>query len=464
MELSRSLVGPYTRDENGPLPMRAVSRQIQDISSELSKDIHKKPRVIILSGLRGVGKTTILFQTIRHLLENGMKEDDVVFISMDRASFSGKNIRDLVGEYERNIVRGGLISTQRGIIFMIDEAQYSQKWDLQIKTLTDEAPNVVFIVTGSSALELSISPDLSRRSLSISVEPLNYLEYLQIRSRKGELVGMESDAMIRIMRAEDATSALDIFESKMENIRKQLRHLGGHSPGALDDYILYGGLPFSIGHRDSGQQLYDMIRRVIEKDVPLIGEHDSRILRSIPVLIGMLAPSPDISLNSISRDIDGLSISSVRAVLDTLKKCRLIFEVEKVGSPRSSLRSDTRKYFSSSCLASSVLSSMGRDPRQYMGQLVETSVASLIRTGTSEASSMSLRYKKGKGMADLVVQEIDQSVSIEIGSGRKGGGPVQLRKTMRETSSKFGILICDVKRAELNRDILKIPLKEFLCL
>ncbi|MCK5772260.1 MAG: ATP-binding protein [Thermoplasmata archaeon] len=278
------------------------------------------------------------------------------------------------------------------------------------------------------------------------------------------MTDVKSDALVRILRAEDAEKAYDIFESEMEPIRKQLRRLGGHSPGALDDYILHGGLPFSIGHMDPAQQLYEMIRRVIEKDVPLIGEHDSRTLRSIPALIGMIAPSPDISLNSISRDIDGLSISSVRAVLDTLKRCRLIFEVEKVGSPRSSLRSDTRKYFPSSSLAAAVLSSMGRDPRQYTGQLVETAVSSLIKRGISGTNSMSLRYMKGRGMADLVVEDIDLHISIEIGSGRKGDGPVQLRKTMRETSSKFGILICDVQRPELNNNILKLPLREFLCL
>ncbi len=207
-----------------------------------------------------------------------------------------------------------------------------------------------------------------------------------------------------------------------------------------------------------------MIRRVIEKDVPLIGEHDSRTLRSISALIGMLAPSPDISLNSISRDIEGLSISSVKAIVETLKRCRLIFEVNKVGSQSSSLRSDTRKYFSSSCLAAAVLSSMGRDPRQYFGQLVETAVASLIKRSISKVNSMSLRYTKGKGMADLVVADIGGHISIEIGSGRKGDVPVQLKKTMRETSSKFGILTCNVQRPELEKDILKLPLKEFLCL
>ncbi len=122
MELSRSLLGPYTEDAEGPLPIRTVSRQVQILSSELIKDIYRKPRVIILSGLRGVGKTTILFQTIRHLLLNGMTEDDIVFLSMDRASFSGKNIRDLVGEYEKSVIKNGLVSTKRGIIFMIDEA------------------------------------------------------------------------------------------------------------------------------------------------------------------------------------------------------------------------------------------------------------------------------------------------------------------------------------------------------
>ena len=461
MSLERPLMKAYTQDIRGMLPVREIARRVGDRCISLSRDPSLKPRVIILTGLRGVGKTTILFQTMERLLKEDKELDDVVYFSMDRASLSGATIRDLVEDYEKNILGDHLVSSSDTKFFMIDEAHYSKDWDLQVKTLTDEAPNVAFIVSGSSSLELSKSPDLARRSVSVNVPPLDYMEYLLIKTRR-EIKGYESVKIGDLLIEDDPEETIESFENSINRIRKNLRELNGYSPGYLENYILKGGLPYSVDVSDPYEIIYDTIRRVLERDVPLIGKHDTNTLRSIPTLIGMIAPSPDISMNSLSRDIEGISIKSIRSILDTLYRSGLIFEVEHFGSVKKSLRIDTRKYFASSSLSSSILHSMGGDPLRYMGSLVETATSStLYRSGST---SFCVKYIKGKGLADFIVKTPSGNVAFEVGYGKKDNGMRQLKNTMKRVSCSYGILIADIPDLSLERDIIKIPLREFFCL
>jgi len=462
INLSRSLMKVYIEDGFGPLPSRPVTEKVKRICSGLASDIHSRPRVMVLYGLRGVGKTTLMFQTMKHLIDTGVPEDDIIYFSMDRATFSGSSIRDIVSDFERTIIRDNLVSTGRPLFFFIDEAHYSYNWDLQIKTLTDEAPNVVLIVSGSSALSMNLSPDLSRRSYSLNIPPLNYLEHLRVKERKVPLNIDDINLVPKLVLSEDADEAFKVYEREIQDVRKQLRDLRGHAPGALERYVLEGGLPSSFGTLDPFERIYDTVRRIIERDVPLMGDHDTGTLRSIPRLIGMLAHSPDISMSSLSRDIEGMSITTVRNVLDTLRKAGLLFEIELLGGIRKTLRADTRKYFSSSCLAASIIRSMGREPSQYMGALVETSAASIIYRGSPPACA--LRYHRGRGMADLVIAHNSGNTSVEIGLGKKDKGVLQIRRTMRETSSKYGILICGTHGPEVKDNVLSLPLRVFLCL
>ena len=464
MDLSWVLMKRYTEDEKGELPVRYRSRKIIEIADKLLKDPSMSPRVVLLNGLRGVGKTTTLFQMMRSLEGNGVDRDDILYFSMDRASLSGLDIRDIIEMYENKVLRNHMASVDRTIFILIDEAHYSPKWDLQIKTLSDEAPNAVFIATGSSALEITTSADLSRRSLLRTIPPLSFIEYLEIKTRKEKTIKNNPKTFTSLFNKDNAESALETYENNVSDTRKVIRSLGGSSPGNLDYYVFHGGLPFSVNSMDPPQQIYEMVRKIIEKDVPLAGDHDTGTLRNIPRVLGIMSGSPDISLNSMARDIDGLSTTSVRALLDTLERTGLIFEVKKTGGTSNTLRSDTRKYFISSSITSAIQSSMGNDPRSAMGAIIETAAVSTIKRNLSENPAMNIKYMKGSGMADLILEYGDKNISVEIGSGKKVKGPRQLKKTIAKSGSDYGILVSSREEVEVAENILTIPIREFLSL
>ena len=64
----------------GKFEEKTIPRKIY--LNEIFKNIKSK-EIIFLTGLRRIGKTTILMQVIKQFLENKMKPEDILFIRLD---------------------------------------------------------------------------------------------------------------------------------------------------------------------------------------------------------------------------------------------------------------------------------------------------------------------------------------------------------------------------------------------
>ena len=115
--------------------MSSVNRLLKD---KLTYWLNKR-KVLVLTGARQVGKTTLLkdlFEGQQMLWLNG--DDPAVRTRLDNISLSG--IKDLVGGYQ---------------IVVIDEVQRILNPGILLKMMIDNFPEVQFVATGSSALEIS---------------------------------------------------------------------------------------------------------------------------------------------------------------------------------------------------------------------------------------------------------------------------------------------------------------------
>ena len=115
--------------------MSSVNRLLKD---KLTYWLNKR-KVLVLTGARQVGKTTLLkdlFEGQQMLWLNG--DDPAVRTRLDNITLSG--IKDLVGGYQ---------------IVVIDEVQRILNPGILLKMMIDNFPEVQFVATGSSALEIS---------------------------------------------------------------------------------------------------------------------------------------------------------------------------------------------------------------------------------------------------------------------------------------------------------------------
>ncbi len=458
------LMKDYTFDSKGPLPKRIALSAVRKSLDTVLEAGTGQPRVILITGLRGVGKTTIMFQLMQEKLERGWPADKVLYLPMDQALLSGKTIIDLFGDYERSVVRGLLSKVEGRFIFFIDEVQYSPQWDLQIKVLSDSIPNAVFLVSGSSAVQMDISADLARRATVHVVNPLSFLEQLLLPKRtvidEDTLNGYSSC----LFDPKVPDELMSTYPDASRPLVGMLREGGGYDPGALEWFLTDGGMPWISTDESDRRRMYDIVERIVEKDLPKIGKHDPHTLRAVPRILSLIAPSPDISNNSISNDIDSVGLTSVRRVMETLVRSQLIYEVPSLGSVRSAGRNETRKYFSSPGLASAIIDATGFDPRRYLGPLAECAVVSVLERYIQNKPGAGLFYVPGKGQSDLVLELGGRRMVLEVGMGRKDDGYGQVSRSMRIAGSDLGIIVSDSGALERRRNVVKVPMREFLCL
>ncbi|MEM0117872.1 MAG: AAA family ATPase [Conexivisphaerales archaeon] len=137
-----------------------------------------KRQITILTGLRQVGKTTILYQIIEELLKK-VNERNILYYSFEE---KGERVKDVLETYERSVLRKTLYEAGKLYIFL-DEVQYSPDWVGTVKRFYDLYPNIKFYLSGSSFLLLSENAlkSLAGRFFFVEVYPLTFREFLQLR-------------------------------------------------------------------------------------------------------------------------------------------------------------------------------------------------------------------------------------------------------------------------------------------
>ena len=140
-------------------------------------------KIIVLPGLRGVGKTTLILQAYEYLLkEKNIPPNNVLYISFDDLNDLVEcNIRQMVEVYLKNIFHANLRNLDEKVFIFVDESQIDKKWASSGKVIYDKSYNIFMIFTGSSALHLERSDDLARRMRKKSITPLNYTQHLKLK-------------------------------------------------------------------------------------------------------------------------------------------------------------------------------------------------------------------------------------------------------------------------------------------
>jgi hypothetical protein len=145
----------------------------------------KERQILIITGLRRVGKTTLLYQTIEKLLETE-NPSRILYFSFEEVSANPKEVLEY---YEKKILRKPFEEVDKAFIFF-DEIHYVENWPSILKQFYDLYPNLKFYVSGSSSLLLSKEAleKLAGRFFFLELKPLTFFEFLGMKGvRKAKL-------------------------------------------------------------------------------------------------------------------------------------------------------------------------------------------------------------------------------------------------------------------------------------
>jgi predicted AAA+ superfamily ATPase len=150
----------------------------REIYKQLQKYM-RLPQILAFTGLRRVGKTTLMYKIVEDFIKDGFSPRNIVYFSFDE--FKESELRDVIKEYEE-LMEKDLRKGKYMILF--DEIQKLQDWENQLKSIYDAFKNnIKIIVSGSESLFIrkKSKETLAGRMFEFKVEPLLFREFLYFK-------------------------------------------------------------------------------------------------------------------------------------------------------------------------------------------------------------------------------------------------------------------------------------------
>ena len=426
-------------------------------------------RYLVLPGLRGVGKTTILYQLYDYLLkEKDISQNQILYLSCEnlneRFKFKILEVLECFLKYHHNST---LRTLDKKIFLFIDESQYDYNWALSGKIIYDSSNKIFMIFTGSSALNLEYNADSARRLLKRNVTPLNFRQYLMLKYNfSHEKI---SDALTDLIFKGEVEKAME-YERE---INSSIYNIEGFSDNEWNDFLHYGGFPLSFYDKNlnyTSSRLKDIVRKVVMSDMNTIGSISSESqINTIRLLNFLALQKPgDVSQNKIANYLD-TSSSNIKNILDVLEKTHLLFHIEPYSGANARANKSWQYYFATPSIMHAINLKFGFSSislSEYEGILLETLVASnLVNLKNSEKffefSIFYDTYKvKSKCVDFIVKKEFDDIIPIEVGHGKKDTS--QIKDAIRRYKASYGIIISDTtKTIEKVDNVIFVPINTF---
>jgi hypothetical protein len=194
------------------------------------------PQVLALTGLRRVGKTTLMLKITEDSINSGFDPQRIIYFSFDE--FREVALRAVVKEYERIMEKN---PREGKYLLLLDEIQKLTDWEEQLKRMYDTfGKNIKIIISGSESLLIKrkSKETLAGRLFSFKVEPLTFKEYLNFRGIYLKPVGLYENELSKLFGEFTITLGFPELANTKEKdvIRKYIKE-------SIVDKIVYRDIP-----------------------------------------------------------------------------------------------------------------------------------------------------------------------------------------------------------------------------
>ena len=264
--------------------------------------------VKIITGVRRCGKTTLIRQFIEELRENGIQEENIIYLNFEGMIYTyltrTESLREMLSEFIRQ-------ANGRCYIFL-DEIQNVENWAQVAAELMNLFDCELFVTaSNSSVFQPDFASILGYRYVKIDVYPFNFSEFLEITA--GEEGHHEEEDVV--MRTKD-----ELFR----------------------EYLERGSMPGVYALKDAGARkdyLSNLYSAILLKDVVQCNKlrdisHIDKIMEYILNHIGETF-SPKAIRDYVKQQGVTISVDTVYSFLDALTGAFLLHKV-----PRYDIKAD----------------------------------------------------------------------------------------------------------------------------
>jgi len=274
-------------------------------------------RAVVLMGPRQVGKTVMMYQAIKDLINSGVNPKKILYFSLDTPIYTNVPLKELI-ELALNATNSNI----KGCYVFFDEIQYFKDWEIHLKSLVDKKRETKFIASGSAAAALKMKSVESGagRFTDYFLPPLTFSEYIDLNGYDNLL--------------EETT--IDFKGSQPFYKAKNIENFNNH----FYDYINFGGFPEIALNKhkleNPGRIIQkDITERVIMRDLPgLFGIENTLELQQFFNVLSYR--TGEISSFKNICDETGIDIKTIKKYVEYLESAFLIKVLHRVDiSPKS---------------------------------------------------------------------------------------------------------------------------------
>ena len=382
-----------------------VRREILDEILNWFKD----SRIVILTGIRRSGKSTILKQIMQN-------KDGYCYVNFEDERFIDFKAQDF------ELLNEVLLEVYNNpAIYFFDEVQNIEKFELFVRRLQDQNKKVVITGSNASLLSKELGTRLTGRYKPFEVYPFSFKEYL------------------RLKKIDFSKEWMYIAEKKVKLIK------------LFEEYFHNGGFPEYLKNKDK-----DYIRTIFDNILyrDIIARYSIKRQKVIKELVNILATNVSslFTYNSLKKSLGLANSITVKEYISYLNNSYLFFELQKFDfSVKRQLNSPKKIY-----LIDSVFNELGLNFSMNRGKILENIVFIELKRRNKE-----VYYYAAKKECDFVVKEgnkIKEAMQVcyvlnESNKDREIGG---LLETMEKFKLKDGSILTHEQEEEININRKKI--------
>ena len=324
-------------------------------------------QVVVVTGVRRAGKSTILKQYISNKIKKGEERKNFLYVNLEEPKFRSElSLEFLQRIYEAYLE---LLDPVSKPFLFFDEVQLIPGWETFVRGLHEKNKARIF-VSGSSAKLLSkeFATVLTGRHIDIKVYPLTFPEFLEFK----RLIIQDK---------------LDIVSQKQKI--KQL----------LKEYLEYGGFPLVALKEEKKEILTNYFEDIIAKDVA-----ERHRIKKVEKLRG-LAQFYLTNVSSLAsfrkiKEFLGLSLDSVERFSLYLEEAYLLFLKTKFAYSLKEQEINPRKIY---CIDNGLKNLVSFRFSENLGNSYENAVFFNLLVQGKE-----IFYWKGRQECDFLIKQVNK--------------------------------------------------------
>lgn len=351
------------------------------LQPELIKQIDTK-EAVALTGMRRVGKTTLLSQVLEDIPSTNKAYLDLEN-PLNRRVFEKENYDNIWADLQDY----GINTSEKAYLFL-DEIQFMPQVVSIVKYLYDHY-QTKFFLTGSSSFYLKnlFMESLAGRKVIFELFPLDFQEFLVFKEYAEPEVLYKTQPLI------------DLAKNKNEVGHKR-------RSGLYEEYLRFGGFPGVVVESDVTQKkriIEDILTAYFEIDVQTLADfREMGALRDLIILL-MERVGSKLDISKISSEI-GVSRPTIYSYLNFLEKTYFIRLLSPFSRSVDREVSGQRKVYLAD---TGLLHQLGKKPIRS-GELLENAVLNNLR---KYSSKQNYYERRRGGEIDFI---LNQQTGVEV--------------------------------------------------